>query len=64
MTADLQSITTRNTMGHVKGLLASLVPRAKSFFFYDLERSAAWNSENSVDYELDSFMAELPDEVV
>lgn len=64
MTADLHSINNKGTMGHIKGLLTSLVPRAKSFSFYDMQRSAAWISDNNPDYELDTFIADLPDEIM
>ena len=64
MTADVQSIDSRRTIGNVKALLHSLVPRAKCFCFYDMSRSCTWSSDGADDYELDNFVADLPVEIL
>jgi len=64
MTADVRSIESRRNLGNVKGLLKSLVPRATCFCFYDLSRSCTWSSDGADDYELDNFVADLPDEIL
>ena len=43
------------------GLLASLVPRAHGFCFYNRARQCVWNSAGSDDFEVDNFVAELPE---
>jgi hypothetical protein len=45
-------------------LLQSLVPRAQCFCFYDLERACVWSSDGADDYEIDSYIAELPLEII
>ncbi len=64
MTADVLSIDSHRNVGSVKGLLKSLVPRANCFCFYDLGRSCSWSSDGADDYELDNFIADLPDEIL
>ena len=64
MTADLHHLTTRKTIGKAQALLHSLVPRAECFCFYDQARECAWSSDGAEDYEIDSFVTDLPDEVV
>ncbi|MGB5246028.1 MAG: EAL domain-containing protein [Woeseia sp.] len=64
MTADLHNIRNQSHMAHVDGLLATLVPRAASFCFYDIARSVAWSSDSGADYELDDCIAELPQDVI
>ncbi|MBT8083980.1 MAG: hypothetical protein KJN72_02050, partial [Woeseia sp.] len=64
MTANLHSINSQGAMGHIKGLLMSLVPRAKSFIFYDAACHVAWKSDSSADYEVDRFIAEQPDDIL
>lgn len=46
------------------GLLESLVPRAQGFSFYDRARQCVWHSADSDDFEIDSFVAELPERVI
>ncbi|MGB5335246.1 MAG: EAL domain-containing protein [Woeseiaceae bacterium] len=46
------------------GLLESLVPRAKGFCFYNRARLCVWNSADSDDFEVDNFVAELPERVI
>ena len=64
MAADLHNLQTRKNIGKAKGLLHSLVPRAQCFCFYDDVRQCVWSSDGADDYEVDNFIAELPDEVV
>ncbi|MEM7430899.1 MAG: EAL domain-containing protein [Pseudomonadota bacterium] len=64
MSADLHQLQTRKNIGKAKGLLHSLVPRAQCFCFYDMERQCIWSSDGADDYEIDNFVAELPDEIV
>jgi diguanylate cyclase (GGDEF)-like protein len=64
MAAEIHNLITRRNIGSAKGLLQSLVPRAQCFCFYDLERTCAWSSDGVDDYEIDNFVAELPDDIV
>ncbi len=51
-------------VGKAGGLLHSLVPRARSFCFYDLERICCWTSDGGEDFEIDAFIGDLPDELI
>jgi diguanylate cyclase (GGDEF)-like protein len=62
--AELHSLETKKNVGKAEGLLHSLVPRAQCFCFYDLSRECVWSSDSVEDYEIDNFVADLPDEVV
>ncbi|MEM7504167.1 MAG: EAL domain-containing protein [Pseudomonadota bacterium] len=64
MTAGVHNLVTRKNIGAAKGLLHSLVPRAQCFCFYDLSPSCVWSSDGVEDYEIDSFIAELPVEIL
>jgi diguanylate cyclase (GGDEF)-like protein len=64
MAADLHSIGIRKNIGAAKGLLQSLVPRAQCFCFYGIDRSCIWSSDGVDDYEIDSFIGELPFEIL
>ena len=64
MSADLHSLITRKNIGRAKGLLHSLVPRAQCFCFYGVSRNCVWSSDGADDYEIDNFVAELPDMVL
>ena len=64
MTADLHNFVARKNIGAAKGLLQSLVPRAQCFCFYDLDRNCVWSSDGADDYEVDSYITELPLEIV
>jgi len=61
VSADIHSLITRKNIGRAKGLLHSLVPRAQCFCFYDVGRNCVWSSDGADDYEIDNFIAELPD---
>ncbi len=64
MVAEVHKLPAMKNIGAAKGLLKSLVPRAQCFCFYDLARRCDWSSDGVEDYEIDSFVAELPDEFV
>jgi diguanylate cyclase (GGDEF)-like protein len=62
--ADLHNLQTRKNIGKAKGLLHSLVPRAQCFCFYDVQRHCVWSSDGADDYEIENFVADLPDEII
>ena len=64
MKADVHNLDTRRNIGAARSLLQSLVPRAQCFCFYDLARQCAWSSDGVEDYEIDNFVADLPDDIV
>jgi diguanylate cyclase (GGDEF)-like protein len=64
MAAELHSISTRKNIGAAKGLLQSLVPRAQCFCFYGLDRSCVWSSDGADDHEIDTYIGELPIEIL
>jgi diguanylate cyclase (GGDEF)-like protein len=64
LSADLHNLQTRKNIGKAKSLLHSLVPRAQCFCFYDTRRNCLWSSDGADDYEIDNFVADLPDEIV
>ena len=64
MTADLHQLTMNRNIGKAQALLHSLVPRAQCFCFYDEARDCVWSSDGAEDYEIDNFVADLPDEII
>ena len=64
MAAEVHNLITGQNIGSAKGLLQSLVPRAQCFCFYDIDRSCVWSSDGADDYEIDNFIAELPESIV
>lgn len=64
MSADAQGSVTEKNISKAGGLLHSLVPRAQVFCFYDRNKECVWNSDGAEDYEIDNFVAELPDEIL
>ncbi|MEQ8205657.1 MAG: diguanylate cyclase, partial [Woeseia sp.] len=64
MTAEVHRIANRRSIGNVKGLLHSLVPRATCFAFYNVSRACTWSSDGADDYELDNFVTDLPEEIL
>jgi len=64
MSAELHDLITRKNIGAAKGLLQSLVPRAQCFCFYGLSRQCIWSSDGVDDYEIDNFIADLPQNIV
>ena len=64
MSADLHNLQTRKNIGKAKALLHSLVPRAQCFCFYDVAGQCVWSSDGADDYEIDNFVADLPEEML
>jgi diguanylate cyclase (GGDEF)-like protein len=64
MAAEVHDFVTRKNIGAAKGLLQSLVPRAQCFCFYDRNKSCVWSSDGSDDYEINNYVADLPDEII
>ncbi|MDJ0916772.1 MAG: EAL domain-containing protein [Woeseiaceae bacterium] len=64
MTADLHQFNAMKNVGKARALLHALVPRAQCFCFYDGERQCVWSSDGAEDYEVDSFIEELPGAVL
>ncbi|MGI9235028.1 MAG: putative bifunctional diguanylate cyclase/phosphodiesterase [Woeseiaceae bacterium] len=64
MPADKPDPTLARNAGTAAGLLQSLVPRAQAFCFYDGARQCVWSSTDSDDFEIDNFVAELPERVI
>ncbi len=64
MPAERHNLRTQKNIGKAEGLLHSLVPRAQCFCFYDTEPHCIWTSGSADDYEIDNFVAELPDEII
>jgi diguanylate cyclase (GGDEF)-like protein len=62
--ADLYNLEMKKNVGKAEGLLHSLVPRAHCFCYYDTDRRCVWSSDGAEDYEVDSFVADLPDDLV
>jgi len=62
--AEIHSLNSGKNVGKAAGLLRSLVPRAQVFCYYDLERDCVWSSDGADDYEIDAFVAELPEEII
>jgi len=61
VSADVESLVQGTHICKAEALLKSLVPRARSFCYYDLDRNCAWQSETQPDYEIERFVAGLPD---
>jgi len=61
---DLHSQKAERRTSKVVGLLRSLAPRAEAFCFYDPERACLWSSETADDFEIDNFIASLPQDIV
>lgn len=59
-----QTLDQENNIGNAGGLLHSLVPRAQVFYFYDQAQQCIWSSDGAEDFEIDSFVADLPREVI
>ena len=64
MSAEVHDLETRKNIGKAKALLHSLVPRAHSFCYFDRSRDCVWSSDGAEDYEIESFVAELPEDVM
>ncbi|MGI9237917.1 MAG: putative bifunctional diguanylate cyclase/phosphodiesterase [Woeseiaceae bacterium] len=64
MPDEMPDQTLARNAGTAAGLLQSLVPRAQAFCFYDGARQCVWSSTDSDDFEIDNFVAELPERVI
>lgn len=64
MAAEVREFITRKNISTAKGLLQSLVPRAHCFCFYDLGRNCIWSSDTTDDFEINNFIADLPQEIL
>jgi len=64
LSADQPIQPAHSDLGKARGLLHSLVPRAQCFCFYDTQRLCVWSSDAADDYEVDNFVADLPDEII
>ncbi len=64
MSADVHNLEARRNIGNAKDLLHSLVPHAQCFCFYGTERNCQWSSDGADDYEIDNFVADLPESFV
>ncbi len=64
MSAEPHSLETKKNVGKAQALLHSLVPRAQCFCFYDQARTCVWSSDSAEDYEVDNFVADLPDDLI
>ena len=64
MVAELYDLSMKKNVAKAGRLLHSLVPRAHCFCFYAMGRECGWSSDGAEDYEVDSFIANLPGEVI
>ena len=64
MPAKILSNTAGKNVSKAAGLLHSLVPRAESFCFYNLERQCVWTSADADDFEVDNVVGELPRQLI
>jgi len=64
VSADVNALVTERNISKAGRLLHSLVPRAQVFSYYDHNGQCVWNSDGAEDYEIDNFVADLPEEVI
>ena len=64
MAADIHALITERNISKAGRLLHSLVPRAQVFSYYNRSNECVWSSDNAEDYEIDQFVAELPNEAL
>ncbi len=64
MAADIQALITERNINKAGRLLDSLVPRAQVFCFYNRKKECVWSSDSAEDYEIDNFVADLPNELI
>ena len=64
LSAIAQAVNAKQEISRAGRLLHSLVPRAQVFSFYDHQKERVWNSDGIEDYELESFVADLPQEIL
>lgn len=64
MAAESDNVAGCGSLDAAGSLLRSLVPRARSFSYYDLACRCAWSSENADDFEVDDCIASLAGEAL
>ncbi len=64
MSVTIDEVDPRVSLGNAGRLLHTLAPRAQVFCFYGRDKGCLWSSDGVEDFEVDKFVAELPDEVV
>ena len=64
MSADLHNLQTKKNIGKAKNLLNSLVPREQCLCFSEEHRQCIWSNDGADEYEIDNFIADLPDEII
>ena len=64
MVAAPGQLTDTHAIDKARALLHSLVPRAQCFCFYEADGRCAWSSDGVDDPEVDSFVSELPAELL
>lgn len=64
MSANAREINAERNISKAGSLLHSLVPRAQVFAFYNREKECIWNSDGIEDHEFESFVDELPQEIL
>ncbi len=64
MPVNLHDQATQKKASKATGLLHSLVPRAQVFCLYDPGRQCVWTSDGSDDFEVENFVAMLPQEII
>lgn len=64
MTANVPKPAEEAHISKAGDLLHSLVPRAQVFCYYDRLRQCLWSSDSAEDYEIDNFVADLPNEII
>ena len=64
MVAKNQNLEAKKSTSTASELLHSRVPGGQVFCFYDRARDCVWSSDGADDYEIDAFVAELPEEII
>ena len=64
MAADIRALITERNISKAGRLLHSLVPRAQVFCYYNRDKECVWSSDNVDDFEIDNFVADLPNEIL
>jgi diguanylate cyclase (GGDEF)-like protein len=64
MPAESRNTIERRDIASAGRLLQALVPRAQSFCYYDPTGYCVWSSDGRDDFEIDSYIAELPEAVL
>ena len=64
LSANAEDLVAKQNISKAGALLHSLVPRAEFFSFYDQQKEFVWNSDDGEDHEVDSLVANLPQDVL